>query len=235
MCQGKVSSTYVRAWTTADLIAAVRAVRLCNIDNRWDRGSFRMRYAGAGLLALFARKYGTGKSVPLRGAFITRAAAFGVLTGGRGLCRSVAYYIYSLQLALDGFVGFFFSASRLERLPHVWCNPINLFSFHEPLTQASLFAMSWAPSLLRRTIGLKSCCLRTMMLWSGRLRREDRGFADRQPRGRNGTSRANVQCTGMTRLPTAVCQLQGTPMIVFSAAACPRGKRRPWSSWVSVS
>ena len=58
-------------------------LRLTNIDNRYDRGSHRMRFVAAGLLACVARVNG---GIAVSGAAVTRACLFSILTGGLGMC-----------------------------------------------------------------------------------------------------------------------------------------------------
>ena len=70
-------------WSTAELVAAMTKLRLTNIDNRHDRGSYRMRYIAAAFLCMVGRKKPT---LVFSGTALSRACAFGVITGGLGMC-----------------------------------------------------------------------------------------------------------------------------------------------------
>ena len=77
-------TTYGRKFTVTELVAAVGALRLCNIDMSQDRGSYRMRYIAAAFVALLQRPQ-TG--LKMTGPLLTHACSFAILTGGLGMCR----------------------------------------------------------------------------------------------------------------------------------------------------
>eukprot|EP00435_Cladocopium_sp_Y103_P057817 s247_g20.t1 len=90
---------FARSFCLQQVLDAMRCTRLCNIDNRFDRGSHRMstsapldpscpRYCSAALLTLVARVLLKDHAITLdiTGPLLTLAAIFGVLTGGMTVC-----------------------------------------------------------------------------------------------------------------------------------------------------
>ena len=75
---------YFKRFTVTDLLETMERLRLCNAQAAHDRGSFRMRYVAAAVVCLL---HSVRPELELTGVLLTKAAAFGVLTGGLGLCR----------------------------------------------------------------------------------------------------------------------------------------------------
>lgn len=67
----------------ARMLEHMRKLRLCNVDNKHDRGSYRMRFCAAALLALGTQV--CPECCYLSGPALTLAAIFGVLTAGHGM------------------------------------------------------------------------------------------------------------------------------------------------------
>ena len=72
-----------------EAVTQMQTVRLCNIDNFHDRGSYRMRYCMAGLLYLSSEAPGCKSLFAMNGAAISHAAAFALLTAGRAACSLI--------------------------------------------------------------------------------------------------------------------------------------------------
>ena len=64
--------TYFKRFSAADLIRAMRALRLCNVDPANDRGSHRMRLVAVALVSLLQTLH---RQLELMGALLTKAAA----------------------------------------------------------------------------------------------------------------------------------------------------------------
>jgi len=75
-------TTWARVLTAPTLLGHVRQLRLTNINNFWDRGSFRMRFIAAALLHVAVQD----PQAPLYGGALTLATMFSVITGGPGMC-----------------------------------------------------------------------------------------------------------------------------------------------------
>ena len=75
-------TTWARVLTAPTLLGRVRQLRLTNINNFWDRGSFRMRFIAAALLHVAVQE----PQAPLYGGALTLATIFSVITGGPGMC-----------------------------------------------------------------------------------------------------------------------------------------------------
>lgn len=80
---------WFRVITPKLLLEHLQQLRTTCVDNKWDRGSHRMRYITAGLLFLAAMRTRNGASLPLTGAAVTKAAAFAVVTGGPKMCTLI--------------------------------------------------------------------------------------------------------------------------------------------------
>ena len=63
--------------------------RQCNIDNFYDRGSFRMRYIAVGLLSLAIRTSNDPDYCPLAGPLFTITCMFSIITGGLTVCHEI--------------------------------------------------------------------------------------------------------------------------------------------------
>ena len=81
--------TFCRSFDLLTLSTVMQGHRLCNVNNRFDRGSERMRFCAIALLTLMCRdlQQTSGILVEVTGAMITLSAAFGVVTGGLGVCQ----------------------------------------------------------------------------------------------------------------------------------------------------
>ena len=87
--------TYAHTFSTRTLATQMRQLRMCNVNNFYDRHSYRMRWCAAALLVLASKKViAAGYSVPFAGPAVALAATFGILTGSRSMC------VY-LQLMLE--------------------------------------------------------------------------------------------------------------------------------------
>lgn len=75
-------TTWARVLTAPTLLGHVQQLRLTNINNFWDRGSFRMRFIAAALLHFAVQD----PQAPLYGGALTLATMFSVITGGPGMC-----------------------------------------------------------------------------------------------------------------------------------------------------
>lgn len=81
-------TSYAREFLATNLAEHMRANKLCNVDNFFDRGSFFMRWCASALLALAFLPLDDDEqqTVDLCGPALTEAAVFGVLTGGFRAC-----------------------------------------------------------------------------------------------------------------------------------------------------
>ena len=89
---GDVHATYARMWDTGEMVSVMTKLRLTNIDNRHDRGSYRMRYIAGAFLRLVGR---AKPKMVFCGAALSRACAFGVITGGLAMCTLVQSQTFS--------------------------------------------------------------------------------------------------------------------------------------------
>lgn len=83
--------SYARTFDLRTLLAKMQTVRITNIDNFYDRGSFRMRYILGGLLCLAALQTHQPASAPLTGAALSKAAVYSVITGGPAICQLICH------------------------------------------------------------------------------------------------------------------------------------------------
>ena len=123
------NKTFARIMDLQQMVAIIPTIRLTNIDNRWDRGSYRQRFIIAALLLLATRRLPQASTTVLTGAALSKAATFVVLTGGPGMCTLLRrllqvpwlYLAFSLHVSATYFP---FSHHEFEHLRKVPKTPL---------------------------------------------------------------------------------------------------------------
>ena len=90
-------TTWARVLTAPALLGHVQQLRLTNVNNFWDRGSFRMRFIAAALLHVAVRD----PQAPLYGGALSLATMFSVITGGPAMCT---WFQQQLQVPWPNYV-----------------------------------------------------------------------------------------------------------------------------------
>ena len=100
---------WFRTITPKQLVAQLTTLRTTCVCNRFDRGSYRMRYCMSGVLALGLLRMPKPTDTLLTGAILAKAGTFAVLTGGPKMCKLIQERIAAFQFILSTIfpVGFF--------------------------------------------------------------------------------------------------------------------------------
>ena len=81
--------SWFRCLTPRQLLEQLQVLRTTCVNNKSDRGSYRMRYCMAGILFLAANGLASHSTEVITGAAIQKAGIFAVLTGGPKMCKLI--------------------------------------------------------------------------------------------------------------------------------------------------